>query len=149
MNDGYSTELYETIASFGLKRGASVLDLGSDYGAAEPFRANGLEIARAETPDELRFPDQSFDLVISAQAFHRFDRARALAQAYRLLRPGGIVAIWFKHLATQGDEPERPLQAGFREFYAAEQFSDQTLRVLPWRTPAGTAMQYLYLARKR
>jgi ubiquinone/menaquinone biosynthesis C-methylase UbiE len=133
-----------------LKRGASVLDLGSEDDAAQPFAANGLEVTRAETADALPYPDERFDLVMSAQAFHRFDRTRALAEAHRVLRPGGIVAIWFAHGATQASETtERPMPSGFREFYAADQFFDQTLRVLPRRTPAGMQMQYLYLARRR
>lgn len=151
MNDGYSTELYETIAAFGLKRGASVLDLGSETGdAANAFASNGLAVTRAPFAPALPFPDERFDLVISAQAFHSVDRAAALAEAARVLRPAGIVAIWWKHPAAQGHDPaDRPLQSGFKEFYAADAFDAQTLRVLPWRTAGGTIMQYLYLARKR
>jgi hypothetical protein len=34
-----------------------------------------------------------------------------------------------------GVEPRASgLTGGFREFYAAQQFADQTLRVIPWRT---------------
>lgn len=141
MSGGYSTELYETIAAFGLKRGASILDLGSEEDAGAPFAANGCEVTRTPGSEDLAFPAERFDLVISAQAFHRFDRTRALEEAYRVLKHDGIVAIWWRDLSA--------LPVGFREFYASQQFADQTLRVLPSRTAGGMTMQYLYLARKR
>jgi SAM-dependent methyltransferase len=101
------------------------------------------------TAETLPFPNERFDVVISAQAFHWVDRVRALAEVQRVLRPAGIVAIWWKHLMARdaitelrddafrsiGIEPPRSgLTGGFKEFYAAQQFMEQTLRVIPWRT---------------
>jgi SAM-dependent methyltransferase len=88
-------------------------------------------------------------VVVSAQVFHWVDRAKALAEAHRVLRPGGTIAIWWKLLMAQdpvnelrGDTfralgvepPASGLTGGFREFYASPDFMEQTLRVIPWRT---------------
>jgi ubiquinone/menaquinone biosynthesis C-methylase UbiE len=181
---GYSNELYDTIAQFGLRRGATILDVGCGSGlASEPFARNGfpvtgvdpseamLAVASQRLPnatfvkgeaEALPFPDERFDVVISAQTFHWLDRARALAEAYRVLRRGGMVAIWWKHLMSQdpvrqlrddvarelGKEPvESGLTGGFKEFYASA-FAQQTLRVLPWRV-AMPLDQYLGYERSR
>lgn len=182
---GYSGELYDTIAAFGLRRDASILDVGCGTGiAAAPFAANGfavtgvdsseamLEKARVAIPqgefvqapaESLPFTDGRFDVVISAQAFHWFDRAKALDEAIRVLRPGGIVAIWWKHLMTQDavaeirreafrslgvEPPVSGLTGGFREFYGSGGLVDQTLRVLPWRS-AMPLDQYMRYERSR
>ncbi len=47
--------------------------------------------ARAE---QLPFGPACFDLVTAAQAAHWFDMDRFNAEARRVLRPGGIVAVW-------------------------------------------------------
>lgn len=182
---GYSNELYDTIANFGLRRGATILDVGCGTGlASEPFAKNGFPVtgvdaspamlakAQERLPDAvfvegsaeaLPFPNERFDVVVSAQAFHWFDRSRALAEAHRVLRPGGIIAIWWKHLMAEDhlseirnecfralgkEAPRSGLNGGFREFYGSEQFTDQTLRVLPWRTSMPLE-QYLGYERSR
>lgn len=166
---GYSNELYDFIAQFGLRRGASILDVGCGSGiASEPFAMNGFPVTGVDPSqamlaaaaqrlpnatfvkgeaEALPFPNERFDVVISAQTFHWVDRARALSEAYRVLRPGGIIAIWWKHLMSTdavkelrdqvvrslGKDPvESGLAGGFKEFYAS-QFAQQTLRVVPWR----------------
>jgi SAM-dependent methyltransferase len=181
---GYSNELYDTIAQFGLRRGATILDVGCGTGiASAPFVANGFPVtgldsseamlkkAKERNPqatfvrgeaEALPFPNERFDVVISAQTFHWLDRARALDEADRVLRPGGMIAVWWKHLMGQdavkrlrddtlrsiGKEPiESGLTGGFKEFYASA-FSDQTLRVIPWRT-AVLLDQYMGYERSR
>ncbi|HKU66909.1 MAG TPA: class I SAM-dependent methyltransferase [Candidatus Baltobacteraceae bacterium] len=166
---GYSTELYDTIAAFGLRRGATILDVGCGTGvASRPFAENGFTVTGVDSSEAmlaqalqhvpnatfvkgeaeaLPFPDERFDVAVSAQTYHWVDRTRALAQAYRVLRRGGIIAVWWKHLMAQdpikilrdevflqlGKEPAASgLGGGFKEFYAS-QFTQQTLRVLPWR----------------
>ncbi|MDZ7804781.1 class I SAM-dependent methyltransferase [Thiohalophilus sp.] len=46
------------------------------------------------TAEQLPFPDETFDLISVAQAVHWFDHARFNAEAVRLLKPGGVLAIW-------------------------------------------------------
>lgn len=48
--------------------------------------------------EDLAVPEGAFDLVISAQAFHWIDATTGLAQVYRLLAPGGAVALFWNFL---------------------------------------------------
>ena len=177
---GYSSELYSALEGYGIGPHVSVLDVGCGTGlASAPLVARGvnvtgidpsesmLEIARRAFPraawrtgsaEQLPFDDGSFGAVISAQTFHRVDRGKSIAEIARVLKPGGIVAIWWKHLmgddgvkiirdriATElGVEPPvSGLRGGFREFYSAR-FSDNALRVIPWRAamPLSKYMRY-------
>lgn len=45
------------------------------------------------TAEELPFPDASVDLLTAASAAHWFDKSRFLAEANRVLKPGGCVAL--------------------------------------------------------
>ncbi|MBV9270635.1 MAG: class I SAM-dependent methyltransferase, partial [Candidatus Eremiobacteraeota bacterium] len=115
---GYSNELYDTIEAAGLVRGAAVIDVACGTGlASEPFALNGfpvigidaspemLEFARKRVPEatfieasaeQLPFPDERFDLALSADAFQWLDKSRALAEMQRVLKRGGLLAIWWK-----------------------------------------------------
>ena len=48
--------------------------------------------------------DHTVDLVTAAQAAHWFDRAKFYAEAQRVLRPGGVVALWSYWLARVNPE---------------------------------------------
>ncbi|HEX8856496.1 MAG TPA: class I SAM-dependent methyltransferase, partial [Thermoleophilaceae bacterium] len=97
--------------------GRHVVDLGAGTGkltrllvptgaritAVEPLaemRARLEELVPdAETPagtaEQLPVPDASADGIVVAQAWHWFDHARALAEARRVIRPGGaLVVLW-------------------------------------------------------
>lgn len=103
-----------------LKRGAQVADIGSGTGifsrllldeGAEVFAVepnvdmreaaeamlghHALFHSIAASGEETTLEDQSLDLIVSAQAFHWLDRARARREFTRLLKPGGpIVLVW-------------------------------------------------------
>lgn len=168
---GYSHELYDAIAAFGLRRGATIVDIGFGTGiASQPFVSNGFAVTGVDSSEAmlaqaaqtfgtnvalvcapaeaLPFPNERFDVAISAQAFHWFDRAKALSEMHRVLRSGGMLAIWWKRLAAHDsvnlireevlrgfttEAPPSGLSGGFREFYAAP-LRDQIVRVVPWRT---------------
>jgi SAM-dependent methyltransferase len=49
---------------------------------------------RVATAEELPLADGSTDLVVAAQAAHWFDFARFHAECRRVLRAGGLVALW-------------------------------------------------------
>ena len=49
---------------------------------------------RVEPAESCSLPDASADLVTVAQAYHWFDHARFCAEATRVLRPGGVIAVW-------------------------------------------------------
>lgn len=170
---GYSPDLYRTIVEYGIAPSARILDVACGTGlASRPFAENNysvtgvdrseamLEIARKNVPEAqwvhgdvsaLPFEPDAFDLAVSAQAFHTLDRTAALDEMMRVLKPNGVVAIWWKQLV--GDDPfnalreriareagvEPPPQglvSGFKEFYAAE-LRDHTLRIVPWRIAVG------------
>ena len=121
---GYAVEVYEAVRAAGVGLGTRVLDVGCGTGlAAAAFLdagacMTGIDIApqmlvraRKHLPtvrfdlgaaEELPYADAAFDAVICAQAFHWFERDRALAEMARVVRPGGLVAIWWK-IIMRGD----------------------------------------------
>jgi len=75
--------------------------LGHDVHATDPDEAM-LEVLRRDLPDvrtsvaaaeAIPAPDSSYDVVVSAQAFHWFDLDRALPEIARVLKPGGRLAL--------------------------------------------------------
>ena len=89
-----------------------VLDLAAGTGKlTEGLLALGLEVVAVEPLPEMReridpradvldgraeeipLPAASVDAVLVGQAFHWFDRERALAEVVRVLRPGGTVGL--------------------------------------------------------
>lgn len=86
-----------------LARGAHVtaVELGSALARVmrECFAGNAaLEVVNA---DFMEWPgaEGAFDLVYSATAFHWLPQAEALAKVKRLLRPGGVLALFWNHPA--------------------------------------------------
>lgn len=154
---GYAPELYQTVWSFGVRAGGSVVDVGSDEAASSPFAENGFTVQRVDISKAaaLPFPDERFDVAVSAQTFDAVDRARTLSEMHRVLQRGGVVAIWWRQLAATdqlsalredtfkalGLQPVAEFTSGFKEFYASP-FAEQTLRVIPWRTST-TLAQYV------
>lgn len=67
-------------------------------------------VAPAETSG---LPDAAFDLVTVAQALHWLDRPRFYAEARRVLRPGGVLAVWCYNLL----EIEPAIDAVVNHFY--------------------------------
>ncbi|MQM28766.1 class I SAM-dependent methyltransferase [Glycomyces albidus] len=55
----------------------------------------GLAAAREGSAEAVPLPDGSADVITAGQAFHWFDRPKALPELRRVLRPGGVLApIW-------------------------------------------------------
>ncbi len=129
--------LVERIAAE-LPVGGDVLDVGNGLAAQDPLIAevarprsltavnitwSQLQAGRGRLRDagalgvcadavRLPFADGSFDGVISVEAaFHFSSRERFLAEAFRVLRPGGVL--------TMSDVPTLRRPAGFREAVAA------------------------------
>jgi SAM-dependent methyltransferase len=121
----YSDELFNAILEYArMPAEGRVLDLASGTGLAMlPYVRRGfsvtgvdaapamIEQARAFVPrgaaveftigraEALPFPDGAFDLISCAQAFHWFEPHAAFAECARVLRPGGALAIFWKHAA--------------------------------------------------
>jgi len=81
----------------------ALLARGVDTVSVEPseaMRKRLVRAARAATvlegwAEDLPLPDGSVDLVAVGQAFHWFEREPALAEMARVLRPGGVLAIFY------------------------------------------------------
>jgi SAM-dependent methyltransferase len=55
----------------------------------------GLTAAHEGTAEALPLPDGSADVITAGQAFHWFDRPKALPELRRVLKPGGVLApVW-------------------------------------------------------
>lgn len=119
---GYPEELFETIADrLALPQLPVVVDLGAGTGRASLAMAElgwrvtavepgkplldilrgaatnaGLVISTVQAgAEETGLDPHSADLVTAAQAFHWFDKDRALAECARILRPrGGVALFW-------------------------------------------------------
>ncbi len=163
----YPVEAVEwAAAQLGLEPGARVLDVGAGTGkltrvlvaagfetvAVEPggamldqLRLVVPEAEAHEAPAEaIPLPDASIDAAFAAQAFHWFDRERALPELQRVLRPGGGLAL----LWNWWDERD-PLQKELGELvgYAGhEPYREEELPAAPWfrdvgRTVVETVME--------
>ncbi|MDA1059886.1 MAG: class I SAM-dependent methyltransferase [Proteobacteria bacterium] len=117
---GFPSELLDRLEVFGIGgMGQRVLDLGTGTGTlARQFaqrgatvtgidpasamlaQGRGLDAAAGVSVDyavgraeATGLPDATFDAVTAGQCWHWFDRAAAANEVYRLLVPGGMVAI--------------------------------------------------------
>ena len=127
---GYPEALFDEVVSLsGLPSGGRILEIGCGTGQATlPLARRGYEILCVELGENLadvarrnlagyprvkvltgdfekiRLTEESFDLVVSATAFHWLDPALAYPKAARALRPGGSIALfWNEHVHTDED----------------------------------------------
>jgi SAM-dependent methyltransferase len=85
----------------------------------------GLPIETHLAPAEnTGLPDASFDLATVAQAFHWFDKAKAIPEVARIVRPGGGIAVFWN---SRVDERSDFLADGTRviERYVPERHVDK------------------------
>jgi SAM-dependent methyltransferase len=136
----------------GLERGARILDIGAGTGKlTRGLIALGFEVVAVEpgapmlrqlvkavqeaealegTAESIPLPDASVEAAFAGQAYHWFDRERALPELHRVIRPGGGLAL----LWNWWDERD-PLQKelGAVVGYAGHRpHSDEDLPGAPW-----------------
>jgi SAM-dependent methyltransferase len=142
---------------FGLEPGARVLDVGAGTGkltrglvalgfevvAVEPG-ASMLQQLRSAVPEaealegpaeSIPLPDESVEGVFAGQAYHWFDRGRALPELHRVLSPGGGLAL----LWNWWDERD-PLQRELGEligYLGHEPYREEELPGEPWFCEVG------------
>ncbi len=117
---GFPAAFFRRLASqAGLLAGMSALDVGTGTGTiARGLAALGLDVTAIDPSEEmlaaardlaagdgvsirfqtgraeaLDFADGRFDLIVAGQCWHWFDRMQAAAEAFRTLKPGGVLAI--------------------------------------------------------
>lgn len=75
------------------------------------------QIEYRHAPAEMSgLPDASVDLITVAQALHWFDLPAFYAEARRVLKPGGVLAVWSYGVQTvEGDEVDALVQHFYRE----------------------------------
>jgi SAM-dependent methyltransferase len=154
----YPAEALEwAVARLGLERGARVLDVGAGTGkltrglvaagfdvvAVEPggamldqLRLTLPEAEAHEAPAEaIPLPAESVDAVFAAQAYHWFDRERAVPELHRVIKPGGgLVLLW--NWWDERDQLQREL-AELVGFSGLEPFREEEVPGSPWFQEAG------------
>jgi SAM-dependent methyltransferase len=78
--------------------------------------------------DMVDVPGGPFDLAVSATAFHWLDRAVALPKIWRLLRPGGWLALWW----TAFGNPAHPSAAADAIGAVCDRYYDQSDLSMPY-----------------
>jgi SAM-dependent methyltransferase len=131
---GYPPALLSVLQSeYGLTPASVVADVGSGTGKlSELFLANGNRVYGVEPNEEMRrqaeeafagngnfvsvngaaektgLPDRSVDVIAAGTAFHWFDKAKTKTEFARVLKPGGVVALFWN---------KRERGAGFMRAY--------------------------------
>jgi SAM-dependent methyltransferase len=127
---GYPPALIDdVIALSGIPEGGCILEVGCGTGiATEPFARRGYRIDAVELGanlaaiaeekfaaypnvsiqvgdfEQMPIPDSSYDLAISAQAFHWIDPNVGYPKLARALKLGGAIALWWHtHVRTTDD----------------------------------------------
>lgn len=60
---------------------------------AEAYQAPNIRYS-VQRAEKTNFPNQTFDLITAGQAYHWFDFEAFGHEVSRLLKPGGIIAVW-------------------------------------------------------
>jgi SAM-dependent methyltransferase len=75
--------------------------------AGEMLRYAKVRLPRAQLvqgrAEALPFPTASFDAAIAADVFHLLDGPAAIGELVRVVRKGGLVAVWWQTLSTESD----------------------------------------------
>jgi SAM-dependent methyltransferase len=129
------------VDTFGLEPTASIADVGAGTGISTAlFLRHGFGVTAIEPNGAMReaaiarlghdprfravagsaeattLPGSSVDVVVAAQAFHWFDRAAFRGECARILRPHGVLAIFWNVRRVEGSPFAAGYEALLREF---------------------------------
>src|SRR3954471_9991039 len=119
------------------KRAGSLVctDLGPKMLGRLHERSPGVPVvvARAEA---LPFADDSFDVVCGAQMWHCVEVPLAAPEVVRVLRPGGVLAVWWNEVAGDGlawgDAQQDRLEAGNPRYSRSYRKRDYRSELAPY-----------------
>lgn len=162
---GPPTSFYEKLFALGVGlKDQRILDLGTGTGvlarefAARGARVSGIDISpeqidmaralakelglsidfRIAPAEEVPFPDGSLDVLTANQCWLYFDRPRAIADARRLLVPGGVLATshfcWLPRLDPIARASEA-LVLKFNPAWSAADWSGEVPACPAWAAP--------------
>lgn len=162
LRPGYAPEAVTWVAERGSLRDGSVVvdlaagtgqlsrrfaDLGAEVIAVEPA-ANMAAVLRERQPtiriehgtaEAIPIGDRSADAVVVGNAFHHFDRDAAFLEIHRVLRPGGVLALFW---AWPLEDEQRSLP-GMQELYeiveTARGSNEIATAYRTWQTPPADA----------
>lgn len=118
-------QLTESLAGFGFS--LTAIDIGPSMIAAARRRLEGSAVSfQAASFEDLDAADASFDLIISAAAFHWIDPDVKFAKSARLLRPGGWLAV-----LDIGERYDDPLGAALNGMWVARNDTGAWVRRAP------------------
>ena len=81
----------------------------------EEARPHARVFYRREAAEVIGSPEDHYDLVTAAQAAHWFDWTRFYPEVRRVLRPGGVLALWTYELFRAGDTVDRIVDDFYRD----------------------------------
>ena len=98
----YPRELYDAVLAF------------ADGGACSS-RACAVDVATGRTAEHTGLPDASADLLIAAEAPHWFAVPAFYAEAARVLKPSGTLAVWgYEYCAMDNAAAHALIEAVYR-----------------------------------
>lgn len=151
---GYPAALFDTLDQLlgGRLKGARVIDVAAGTGiASRQLAERGARVIAVELSEAmlamlvagspgidavqgdahaLPLADRSAEMVTCVQAWHWMDKQRAVAEARRVLRPGGLLAVWWNQTVYDAgwerEHAERIAEVapGWRRFLATEVTQD-------------------------
>lgn len=172
--DGFSdmSQIGALIESAGIGKGCRVLDLGCGPGMIDEYVSDcvgalvtgmdyspgAISLARARTRskrdrlsfeignlDDLPFDPRSFDAVISIDSLYMpSDLGSTLAQARRIIRPGGRMAFFYTHMLGSARDQRESLRGEGTPLGEALSRSDLAYRVIDF-----SEGNHRFLCRKR
>jgi ubiquinone/menaquinone biosynthesis C-methylase UbiE len=106
--------------------GQASVDLAARFDRVVATDASAAQIGGATPHDQIEYrqapadasglPDASVDLVTVAQALHWFNLPAFYAEARRVLKPGGVLAVWSYGVQTvEGEQVNALVQHFYRE----------------------------------